>query len=175
MNSIKKQAVTLAALLVVWGVGTAPARASDDTWITTKVRIALMTTDGAGRNAVKVDTEHGKVTIHGTVESEAVKEKAEATVRAVGGVTEVKNLLQVVKPSRQDSVKAADKDVKDAVERALKADERLEGIKVKSVDNGLVILDGSTSNLASELRAIEAAYAIAGVRQVDSGIVTKEK
>jgi hyperosmotically inducible protein len=175
MNSIKKQAVTVAALLVVWGVGTAPARASDDTWITTKVRIALMTTDGAGRNAVKVDTEHGKVTIHGTVESEAVKEKAEATVRAVGGVTEVKNLLQVVKPSRQDPVKAADKDVKDAVERALKADERLEGIKVKSVDNGLVILDGSTSNLASELRAIEAAYAIAGVRQVDSGIVTKEK
>jgi hyperosmotically inducible protein len=175
MNSIRKQAVTLVALLLVWGVGSAPARASDDTWITTKVRIALMTTDGAGRNAVKVDTEHGKVTIHGTVESEAVKEKAEATVRGVGGVTEVKNLLQVVKQSRQDSVKAADKDVKDAVEKALKADERLEGIKVKSVDNGLVILDGSTASLANELRAIEAAYAIAGVRQVDSGIETKEK
>jgi hyperosmotically inducible periplasmic protein len=175
MNSIRRQAVALAALVVVWGVGGAPAQASDDTWITTKIRIALMTTDGAGRDAVKVDTEHGKVTIHGTVDSEAVKEKAEATVRAVGGVTEVKNLLQVVKASRQDSVKAADKDVKDAVEKALKADERLEGIKVKSVDNGLVILDGSTSNLASELRAIEVAYAIAGVRQVDSGIVTKEK
>ena len=44
-----------------------------------------MTTDGAGRNAVKVDTEHGKVTMHGTlVDSQAVKDKAEATVRAVG-------------------------------------------------------------------------------------------
>jgi len=167
--------MTLAVLVVAWGVGSSPVLASDDTWITTKVRIALMTTDGAGRNAVKVDTEHGKVTIHGTVDSEAVKERAEATVRRVDGVTGVKNLLQVVKPSRQESVKAVDKDVKDAVEKALKTDERLEGIKVKSVDNGLVILDGSTANLANELRAIEAAYAIAGVRQVDSGIVTKEK
>ena len=175
MNSIRSSTLTLAALLLVSGVGSAPAQASDDTWITTKIRIALMTTDGAGRNAVKVDTEHGKVTIHGTVDSEAVKDKAESTVRGVGGVTDVRNLLQVVKESRQESVKADDKDVKEAVEKALKGDERLHGIKVKSVDNGLVYLDGSTTNLASELRAIETAYAIAGVRQVDSGIVTKEK
>jgi hyperosmotically inducible periplasmic protein len=168
-------ALTLAALLVVSGVGNAPVQASDDTWITTKIRIALLTTDGAGRDAVKVDTEHGKVTIHGTVDSQAVKDKAEATVRAVGGVTDVRNLLQVVMESRQQAVKAADKDVRDAVEKALKADASLEGIKVKSVENGLVFLDGNTTNLTSELRAIEAAYGIAGVRQVDSGVVTKEK
>ena len=134
-----------------------------------------MTTDGAGRNAVKVDTEHGKVTIHGTVDSEAVKEKAEATVRAVGGVTDVRNLLQVVKESRQESVKAADKDVKEAVEKALKADKNLDGIKVKSVDNGLVFLEGRTASLASTLQAIETAYAVPGVRQVASEIETKEK
>jgi hypothetical protein len=33
---------------------------------------------------------------------------------------------------------AADKDVRDAVEKALKADKNLEGIEVKSVENGLV-------------------------------------
>ena len=108
MTSLGKPALSLAALLVVWGTGIAPAQASDDTWITTKI-------------------------------------------------------------------KAVDKDVKDAVEKALKADESLEGIKVKSVENGLVFLDGHTTNLASELRAIETAYGIAGVRQVDSGIETKEK
>jgi hyperosmotically inducible protein len=170
MGSSRKLALTLIALLVIWGVGVAPAQASDDTWITTKIRIALMTTDGAGRNAVKVDTEHGKVTLHGTVESEAVKEKAEATARAVGGVTDVRNLLQVVKESRQESVKAADKDVKDAVEKALKANKSLEGIKVKSVDNGFVLLDGSTTSLTNELRAIETAYGIPGVWQVASEI-----
>jgi hyperosmotically inducible protein len=175
MSSSRKLALTLVGLLVIWGVSVAPAQASDDTWITTKIRIALMTTDGGGRNAVKVDTEHGKVTLHGTVDSEAVKEKAEATARAVGGVTDVRNLLQVVKESRQDSVKAADKDVKDAVEKALKADKNLEGIKVESVDNGLVLLDGSTKSMTEELRAIEAAYDVPGVRQVSSKIEIKEK
>jgi len=175
MDLSRKLALTLVVLLVIWSVGVAPAQASDDTWITTKIRIAVMTTDGAGRNAVKVDTEHGKVTLHGTVDSEAVKEKAEATARAVGGVTDVRNLLQVVKESRQESVKAADKDVKDAVEKALKADRNLDGIEVKSVENGLVFLDGSTKSMTEELRAIEAAYDIPGVRQVASKIETKEK
>ena len=175
MSSSGKLTLAVVGLLLVWGIGVAPAQASDDTWISTKVRIALMTTDGAGRNAVNVNTEHGKVTLHGTVDSEAVKEKAEATARAVGGVTEVRNLLQVVKESRQESVKAADKDVRAAVEKALKADKSLEGIKVKSVDNGLVSLEGSTASLTGALRAIETAYSLPGVRQVASGIETKEK
>ena len=115
------------------------------------------------------------MTLHGTVDSEAVTEKAEATARAVGGVTDVRNLLQVVNESRQDSVKAADKDVKEAVEKALKADQSLEGIKVESVDNGLVLLHGSTTSMTHELRAIEAAYDVPGVRQVSSKIETKEK
>jgi hyperosmotically inducible protein len=174
MSSSRSLTVAGVALLLAWGVA-APAQASDDTWITTKIRIALMTTDGAGRNAVKVDTEHGKVTLHGTVESQAVKDKAEATVRDVGGVTDVQNLLQVVKESRQDSVKAVDKDVKDAVEKALKQDKNLDGIKVKSVEDGFVFLDGSATTLSYKLLAIETAYAIPGVRQVASGIETKEK
>ena len=175
MSSSRKLTLAVVGLLLGWGIGLAPAHAADDTWISTKVRIALMTTDGAGRNAVNVNTEHGKVTLHGTVDSEAVKEKAEATARAVGGVTDVRNLLQVVKESRQDSVKAADKDVREAVEKALKADKSLEGIKVKSVDNGLVFLEGSTASLTGALRAIETAYGVPGVRQVASGIETKEK
>jgi hyperosmotically inducible periplasmic protein len=174
MRSSVKLTLAGMGLLLAWGTCVVPARASDDTWTATKVRIALMTTDGAGRDAVKVDTEHGKVTIHGTVDSEAVKEKAEATVRAVGGVTDVRNLIQVVKESSQKSVKAADKDVNEAVERALKADKSLDGIKVKSVENGLVFLDGSTASLADELRAIETAYGVPGVRQVASGIETKK-
>jgi hyperosmotically inducible protein len=175
MSSSRKTALTLAALLVIGGVGVAPSRASDDTWITTKVRIALMTADGAGRNAVKVDSDHGKVTLHGRVESEAAKEKAEATARGVGGVTDVRNLLQVVKESREDSVKAADKDVKEAVQHSLKRDRTLEDVKVESVDNGLVLLDGTTRTINEELRAIETAYEVPGVRQVASKIETKEK
>jgi hyperosmotically inducible periplasmic protein len=175
MSSSRKLSLTLVALLLVWGAGVASARASDDTWTTTKIRIALMTTDGAGRNGVKVDTDHGKVTLHGTVDSEAVKDKAEATVRGVGGVTDVRNLLQVVQESRQESVKAADKDVKEAVEKSLKNDKSLDGINVKSVDNGLVLLDGDAASLDVKLRSIETAYTVPGVRQVASAIETKER
>jgi hyperosmotically inducible periplasmic protein len=175
MRASRKLTLAVVGLLLAWGVGVAPAQAADDTWITTKVRIALMTTDGAGRDAVKVETEHGKVTLHGTVDSEAVKEKAEATARAVGGVTEVQNLLQVVKESSQKSVKAADKDVKGAVEKSLKKDKNLEDVNVKSVDNGLVFLTGHTVGLAHKLQAIEIAYGTPGVRQVSTDIETKEK
>jgi hyperosmotically inducible protein len=173
MRVSRPRIVTLAVLLGVVGAGV--AQASDDTWIATKIRIALMTTDGAGRNAVKVESDHGKVTLHGTVDSEAVKEKAETTARDVGGVTDVRNLLQVVKESRQESVKAADKDVKDGVERALKSDRNLDGVKVRSVDNGLVFLDGSATSLTNKLQAIETAYGVSGVIQVASAIETKEK
>jgi hyperosmotically inducible periplasmic protein len=170
----RRLTLMLGALVLISGVGVASVHASDDMWITTKIRIALMTTDGAGRNAVKVDTDHGKVTLHGTVDSESVKQKAEATAHGVGGVTEVRNLLQVVKASRQESVKAADKDVKEAVEKSLKTDKSLDGIHVKSVDNGLVFLDGDTASLATELHAIDTTYGVAGVRQVASEIETKE-
>ena len=63
MRSYRNLSLSSLALVLAWVVA-APALASDDTWITTKIRIALMTTDGAGRNAVKVDTEHGKVTLN---------------------------------------------------------------------------------------------------------------
>lgn len=164
-------------LLTNWGVGVGSAGAGDDTWM--KIKIALMSTDGAGRDAVRVLTEHGRVMLHGTVDSEAVKDKAEATARAVGGVKDVRNLLQVVNESRQESVTVADKDVKDAIERSLLRDTSLAGIRVKSVDHGLVFLDvfldGSTASLANKLRAIETAYGIPGVRQVASDIKTQEK
>jgi len=169
MRSSRKLTLMLVSLLLTWGVGVASTRAADDTWITTKIRIALMTTDGAGRNAVKVDSEHGKVTLHGTVDSEAVKDKAEATVRTVW------NLLQVVKESHKESVKAADKDVKEAVEKSLKRDKSFDGVNVKSVDNGLVLLDGNTPSLDSKLRSIETAYDVPGVRQVASDIETHQK
>ena len=104
-----------------------------------------------------------------------MKDKAEATARAVGGVTDVRNLVQVVKESHQKWVKAADTDVKDSAERMLKADKSLEGIEVKSVDNGVVFLGGDTTSLERKLRAIEAVYDIPGVARVASEIEIKEE
>src|SRR5262245_36218207 len=137
MNSRNGLGIALAGALVLSSFAL-PALAASDEWITTKAKIALLTTDGAGRSGVKVDTDNGHVTLHGKVESQAMRDKAESTVRKIDGVKSVRNLLQVVPESRERSVKAADKDIRDAVESALKANKNLDGVKVESVDNGLV-------------------------------------
>jgi osmotically-inducible protein OsmY len=46
---------------------------------------------------------------------------------------------------------------------------------VESVDNGVVLLGGSTQAVAQKLRAIESAYDCAGVRHVASKIETSDK
>ena len=175
MSSNRTFGVALVGAFLTFPLAARPAQAAPpDSWITTKARIALLTTDGAGRTAVKVDTEHGEITLHGKVHSQAVKDKAEATVRTIDGVTGVRNLMQVVTEAREDAVKASDHEIKEAVEAALKSNETLEGIKVESVDDSLVVLDGHTKTLAQKLLAIETAYGCRGVRRVASQIETSD-
>jgi osmotically-inducible protein OsmY len=174
MNSYKKLGLLVGIVLV--GTLTAhTAYAASDTWISTKAKIALLTADGAGRMDVKIDVDDGAVTLHGKVESQAVKDKATSIVREVGGVKSVRNLIEVVPEYRHDAVKASDHDIKEAVESALKAHKTLDGIKVESVDNGVVLLKGKTTSLDLKLVAIETAYNCAGTRRVASMIETDEK
>jgi len=166
MNTITRRGLGLASALMMFAIAAPATHAASDAWITTKAKIALLTTDGAGRTSVKVDTDHGKITLHGKVDSQAAKEKAENAVKTIDGVTGVRNLLQVVPESREKAVKAADKDIREGVENALKRDKNLESVKVESVDNGLVILKGKTASLDYKLLAIETADAVPGVRHV---------
>jgi hyperosmotically inducible periplasmic protein len=165
--------VALVGSMVVAGAGAASADVKDS-WITTKAKIALLTTDGFSVNGANVDTINGNVTIHGKVETNADRAKAEQTVRKVSGVKTVKNLLQVVPGSVKDLVKSQDSEVKDRVEASLKTDTKMEDVKVASVNNGVVLLSGKTENLDQSLRAIENAYAVDGVHRVASEIQIKE-
>jgi osmotically-inducible protein OsmY len=148
---------------------------SPDTWITTKAKITLFTTDGVHATDVNVDTVNGTVTLHGKVSTKAEKSAAEHAVRRIDGVKGVNNQLQVVPESRKKATNATDSQVKDAVEKTLKADHSLEGVKVQSVNKGVVLLAGSTPDLDHKLRAIERVYNVDGVRKVATEIETKEK
>ena len=171
---MKKIALTVA--LVGALVASAVAARADikDSWITTKAKIALLTTDGFSVNGANVDTLHGNVTIHGKVGTTADRTRAEQTVRKVDGVKNVKNLLQIVPVSMKDIVAVNDADVKDRVEASLKADTKMDDVKVTSVNNGLVLLSGKAANLTETLRAIENAYSVNGVHRVASDIQTIE-
>ena len=168
---MKKIAVTVALVTALVAISSVAARADvKDSWITTKSKIALLTTDGFSVNGANVDTINGRVTIHGKVATAADRTKAEATVRKVDGVKSVKNLLQVVPEKAMMATITTDADVKDRVEASLKTDAKMDDAKVASVNAGVVLLSGKADNLDQSLRAIENAYTVAGVHRVASEI-----
>jgi hypothetical protein len=95
MFAINRRGV-LAATALTLLVAVGAYAAMSDPWITTKAKIALFTAEGIHGSEINVDTVNGQVTLHGKVESAAEKTKAETVVRDIEGVTNVRNLLQVV-------------------------------------------------------------------------------
>jgi osmotically-inducible protein OsmY len=170
---MKKIGLMAALVGGIFLAGAVAARADvNDSWITTKAKIALLTMDGFSIDGANVDTHHGNVTIHGTVGTTADRTRAEQTVRDIDGVKNVKNLLQVVRPNMKDIVASNDEDIKGRVEASLKTDIKMDDVKVTSVNNGLVLLSGKAADLTQKLRAIENAYSVTGVQRVASDIQT---
>ncbi len=174
MKTATKFGLAIGALLIST-MGAKTTFAASDSWIGAKGKIALLTTDGAGRTSVKMDTEKGRVTLHGKVETQAIKDKAEATVRKIDGVTSVKNLVQVVPESMEKVVEASDDVIKDRVLATFKSNKGLNNVKVDSVDNGVVLLSGKTATWALQIAAIEMADRVPGARRIASLIETDEK
>jgi hyperosmotically inducible protein len=142
---------------------------SPDAWLTTKVKLALLTTKDVPAMAIDVDTVHDVVTLSGKVDTEAAKNRAGEVAKGVEGVKEVKNILQVVPESQQKAVEKADDEIQANVKKAIDADQTLKGISVKSVDKGVVLLAGKATTKEA-LRAVQAAHKTAGVRSVSSEI-----
>jgi len=171
---MKKIALSVALVGTILVAGAVAARAdANDSWITTKAKITLLTMDGFSVNGANVDTVDGNVTIHGKVATTEDRTRAEQTVSKVTGVKTVNNLLQVVPSNVKEQVAANDADVKTRVEASLKADTKVKNVAVASVNKGVVLLSGKTDNL-TELRAIENVYAVNGVRRVASEIESIE-
>jgi osmotically-inducible protein OsmY len=155
----------------------APALAAPpDSWITTKVKMTLLTTDGVQANAINVDTIDGRVTLQGTVDSQDEKAKAELAAKKVEGVREMRNLLAVVAPERQNAVAEKDDQIKTNVRTALKKDASLDdsSIDVASVNAGTVVLSGTAKTMTDHLRALEVASAVPGVRAVASEVTSPD-
>ncbi|MGH7893226.1 MAG: BON domain-containing protein [Candidatus Binatia bacterium] len=163
---------------VVMGLGmtliASSASATSDAWITTKAKIALLTTEGVRSNDVSVDTIDGAVTLHGAVESAAERAKAEDVVTQIDGVRRVQNLLQVRSECSRRAGEASDAQLKTRVERALKADRQLRetDVLVRSVNAGPVLLAGEVKTLDQYLHAIEVASKVSGVKHVASEITS---
>lgn len=147
------------------------AESSPDGLITSKAKLALWTSEVRSRS-VRVDTNDGVLTLSGKVASAEQKKLAEKKVRQIDGVRSVKSFLQVVPEAEEKVVERSDKDMKDAVQAALKKDDSLNdsSISVKNVNKGVVFLEGKADSFGDHLRAVALADRVPGVRRVASEV-----
>lgn len=168
------RSLAIAVVAVGLSVGSMAQAASSnsDAWITTKLKLALITENNLSSNAVHVDTIEGRVTLYGKVVDQGQKSKAEAVAKGIEGVREVRNLLQIVPAEQAKAVNESDDTIKDRVAKLLKDDVDLKDsdITVKSVNKGAVLLTGRSKTLSDSLRAVEAAASVWGVRSVANEI-----
>jgi osmotically-inducible protein OsmY len=145
-----------------------------DAWITTKAKIALLTTEGFTARDVSVDTVDGKVSLFGKVASAEDKRRAEDVTKHIDGVVVVRDFLEIVPPEHAEAVEASDAAIQSAAEAALRADPmRGRGdIHVAAVAAGVVQLSGTVPNSAEHLRAIEVVERVRGVRRVHTSVKT---
>jgi len=160
------------AALALTLAGAAHAAQRPDAWITTKVKMSLLTNEGISARNVNVDTVDGRVTLHGSVATEAEKARAEQVASRIEGATNVRNLLQVVAPKQEAKVDATDGQIENNVKASLKADRALadSSIKVQSVNAGVVLLSGKARTLSDAYRAVGVTAGVPGVRRVASEI-----
>lgn len=176
MNTVLKLAsvALMTGTLAVAASSQSPYR--PDPWITTKTKIALFTANDVSGARVNVDTVAGRVTLHGKVETAAEKVRAEEIAKRIEGVTKVRNLLQVVPDVNKKATKLEDAAIAKGVKSALETDVALSDSKigVRSVNKGVVLLDGSSSSLSAHLRAIRVASRVDGVRRVASEVTSPD-
>jgi osmotically-inducible protein OsmY len=160
------------AALALTLAGAANAAQRPDAWVTTKVKVSLLTSEGISARNVNVDTVDGRVTLHGAVPTEAEKARAGEVAGQIEGATEVRNLLQVVPAGQEAKTELSDDQVEESVKARLKADPALgdSSITVQSVNAGVVLLSGQARTLSDTYRAIDVAAAVPGARRVASEV-----
>jgi len=157
-----------APLFVALAAAWTYAADAPDAWLTMKTTIALITTEGVSTSDLNVDPVQGVVTLHGKVPTEVEKARAGMTARHVDGVTDVKNLLQLVPDAAKKAAERSDDQVKNAFAAAFKANTRVNdsGITVQSVNKGVVLLAGRAESLQAHLEAVQVANVVPGVTRV---------
>jgi osmotically-inducible protein OsmY len=81
----------------------------------------------------------------------------------------------VIPDAERESFSRNDDEARRALEAALQADPDLDAVRVESVNQGVVLLEGGVGTLAAHLRAIEVAEGVPGVRHVASELRSPDR
>lgn len=146
----------------------------NDSWLTAKTKIALLSDSRVSGTRVNIETKGACVTLRGKVETMDEKTAAEQIARGIDGVREVKNELAVVPASRRKMVDAKDDYIVSEVDKRLKHDQMLKTAKITvRSDAGVVTLSGQAPGLMASARASELADEVDGVRTVKNELALK--
>lgn len=182
LNSKRISTATLfAVVLAAAPVLAAPApknTALEDAWVTAKTKIALAADSRVKGSQVSVETTDGVVMLRGKVDTREALDASTIIANSMDGAKSIKNDLQVVAPSRRDSVTEKDEVITARVKEQIKSDayllknNSLKNAQIKIVTNaGVVSLSGDVSTLLVSAQASWTAWQITGVRAVKNDLV----
>lgn len=172
-----RHARVLSSLLLLAGISFAGASSRNtalhDSWLTSKTKIALAADERVKGTQVSVETAKSVVTLRGKVDSDNARNAALQVARGVEGVKKVNNDLQVVAPSRRDSIDERDeaitKRIKDQIDQDadLMKNSRLKSSGIDIVTNaGVVSLTGDVPDIIVSAQASWTAWQVRGVKSV---------
>ncbi len=150
-----------------------------DTWITTKVKSELATTDGVKSTDISVTTKNGEVILTGALASKTAVDKAVAATKSIKGVRGVDaSGLKVAAMSSSEHSTSMDDDsdqpVTDTwITTKVKSELAVtDGVKSTDISvtttNGDVVLTGALASKTAVDKAVAATKSIKGVHNVDS-------
>ena len=145
-----------------------------DLYITSATKARLLPDHYTRGTDINVDTDHGVVTLFGSVPSAEAKRKAAAEARKVGGVRRVVNELQIVPADVQTVAAKRDAEIEDEVEKAVGTERSLKDVSIHvEVRDGVARLSGTVPNEDERLAAVTKASRVDGVRKVEDDLRVK--
>lgn len=150
--------------------GAAPETAGnalDDTLITTKVKTALVSDQGAHGADTSVQTRKGQVVLSGFVDNQTQKDRQAELARQVAGVQSVDNKLMIKMGQATPGSVLDDSVITVKVKTALLSDGQTQGSSIAVTTNkGVVQLGGFVDNADAQARAASVARNVEGVQNV---------
>jgi hyperosmotically inducible periplasmic protein len=148
----------------------------NDSWLTTKAKIALFADARAKGSEINVETAQGAVMIRGKVDTDAAKQAAEGIAKGIDGVKSVKNELQVVAPATRAAVEEKDEAITTRVKEQIAKDSSLMKAGIHTQTNaGVVSLSGEVQDVMTSAQASWIAWQVPGVKAVKNDLTVKEK
>ena len=147
-----------------------------DSWMTSKVKIALFADERVKGHQVSVSTTDGTVWLRGKVDSEEAKMAAADIAKRVEHVKGVRNELQVVPAPKRAQINTDDKAITTMVEKRLKTDPQLKSAHITArVDAGIVTLTSQVKSIMLSSRASEILGDFPGVKAVRNDLTYQQQ